>query len=78
MNRGKFIPKILKHYGVVYENSTGWTCEVNLVSWNGGEPRIDIREWAPDKSVNRKVGTFTPEATVKLSNILSSIAEARE
>lgn len=78
MNRGRFIPNIIKHYGVIYENNTGWTCEVNLVSWNGGDPKIDIREWSPDKSVNRKVGTFTKEATIKLHDILNSIVESEE
>jgi hypothetical protein len=22
-----------------------WTKEVNLVAWNGGKPKIDIRDW---------------------------------
>ncbi|MEG0157102.1 MAG: PC4/YdbC family ssDNA-binding protein [Anaerovoracaceae bacterium] len=25
--------------------STGWTKELNLVSWNNGQPKYDIREW---------------------------------
>ena len=23
-----------------------WTKEINVVSWNGGEPKIDIRDWS--------------------------------
>ena len=26
----------------------GWTKELNIVSWNGDEPRFDIREWNSD------------------------------
>ncbi|MEI3503270.1 MAG: PC4/YdbC family ssDNA-binding protein [Anaerovoracaceae bacterium] len=27
---------------------TGWRKELNLVSWNGGAPKYDIRDWDPD------------------------------
>lgn len=37
--------EIIKHIGVIKEQSDGWTREVNIVSWNGGEPKIDIRSW---------------------------------
>ena len=26
----------------------GWTKELNRISWNGGEPKYDIRDWAPE------------------------------
>lgn len=25
-----------------------WTREINIVSWNGGQPKIDIRDWSSD------------------------------
>ena len=39
---------IVKEFGVLSENAKGWRKEVNLISWNGGAPKYDIRDWAPD------------------------------
>ena len=40
--------EIVEKIGVITEYSTGWNREINLVSWNGNEPKYDIREWSPD------------------------------
>lgn len=29
------------------EGSKGWTKELNLVSWNDGESKYDLRDWSP-------------------------------
>lgn len=29
---------------------SGWTTHLNLVSWNGKEPKLDIRPWNEDRS----------------------------
>ena len=39
---------IVEKIGVITEYSTGWNREINIVSWNGNEPKYDIREWSPD------------------------------
>ena len=39
---------IVEQLGVITSYSTGWCKELNLVSWNGGTPKYDIRDWAPD------------------------------
>lgn len=31
-------------------NDKGWKKEFNMVSWNGGEPKYDIRQWNEDHS----------------------------
>ena len=36
---------IEKHLGVIATNSSGWTKELNLVSWNGKPAKYDIRDW---------------------------------
>jgi hypothetical protein len=33
---------ILKHFGVLSNDRSGWKKEVNLVSWNGRNPKIAI------------------------------------
>lgn len=40
--------EIVEELGVLAAYQTGWRKEVNLVSWNGGVPKYDIRDWAPD------------------------------
>lgn len=37
--------EIKKRIGVIAERENGWKRELNLVSWNGGPFRFDLREW---------------------------------
>jgi hypothetical protein len=61
---------ILKHFGVLSEERTGWKKEVNLVSWNGRNPKIDIREWAPGHEKMGKGVTLTREEAASLAELL--------
>ncbi|MDD4201006.1 MAG: hypothetical protein PHS19_06450 [Eubacteriales bacterium] len=37
---------IIKHIKTFYVNpNTGWTKELNLVSWNGEKPSYEVRMW---------------------------------
>ena len=40
--------EITEEIGVITEHPTGWNKEINMVSWNGGSPKYDIRDWSPD------------------------------
>ncbi|NLY87445.1 MAG: hypothetical protein GX083_02730 [Clostridiales bacterium] len=40
--------KLVEELGVIETYQTGWTKEANIVSWNGGTPKIDIRDWDPE------------------------------
>ena len=40
--------EILERIGVLSTHSTGWNKELNIVSWNGGQPKYDIRDWDMD------------------------------
>ena len=40
--------EILEQIGVLSTHSTGWNKELNVVSWNGGQPKYDIRDWDLD------------------------------
>ena len=37
--------EIVEEIGVIATHSTGWKKELNLVSWNGGQAKYDIRDW---------------------------------
>lgn len=52
---------ITRHIGVISESSRGWRLELNMVSWNGAEPKLDIHDWSPDHSRCTSRGTFTFE-----------------
>ena len=53
---------IKAHLGDLGQPSkSGWRREVNLVSWNGDSPKIDIRSWSPDHTRMGKGITLTQE-----------------
>ena len=55
--------KMIDHIGVLSMKDTGWTREVNLVSWNGAPAKVDIREWNPEHSrMSRGITLFEEEA----------------
>lgn len=65
--------EIKEHIGVISENNKGWTKEVNLVSWNGGEAKYDIREWDPEHVKMSRGVTLNEEQATALRDILNSL-----
>ena len=39
--------EIIEEIGIISTQDTGWTKEINLVRWNGGMAKYDIRDWDP-------------------------------
>ena len=64
--------EITKEIGVLSESPKGWTKELNLVSWNGKEPKYDLRDWAPDHEKMGKGVTLTEKEAKKLKELLDS------
>ena len=64
---------IVKEFGVLSENAKGWRKEVNLISWNGGAPKYDIRDWAPDHEKRGKGTTLSEEEMKNLKEILGEL-----
>lgn len=54
-------------------NDNGWTREVNLVSWNGTEAKIDIRDWNADHTKMSKGITLTIDEGKKLAEFLQAV-----
>ena len=62
---------LMERIGVLSRKENGWTREVNIVAWNDGPGKVDIREWDPDhKRMTRGVTLFEDEAE-KLTKILA-------
>ncbi|MGJ3587553.1 YdbC family protein, partial [Lactococcus lactis] len=58
--------EIKETLGVVSESSKGWTKELNLISWNGREPKYDLRDWAPEHEKMGKGITLSKEELKEL------------
>lgn len=65
--------EITKQIAVLSESPKGWTKELNLISWNGREPKYDIRDWAPNHEKMGKGATLSNEELVKLKEVLQSL-----
>ena len=65
--------KIVEEIGVLSENAKGWRKEVNLISWNDGVPKYDIRDWAPEHEKMGKGTTLTKEEVEKLKKVLENL-----
>jgi hypothetical protein len=50
---------IREHLAVLSVGGRGWNKEVNIVSWNGGPAKIDIRDWNEDHTRCAKGITLT-------------------
>ena len=53
--------EIIQTLGILSQNTRGWNKELNLISWNGGKPKYDIRDWAPGHEKMGKGVTLTEE-----------------
>ena len=68
--KDRITSKITRHIGVISESSRGWKLELNMVSWNGAEPKLDIHDWSPDHERCNNRGTFTREEANTLIKLL--------
>jgi len=62
--------EIVEEIGVLSEGSKGWRKEINKISWNGADPKYDIRDWAPNHEKMGKGVTLTAEEAAKLKELL--------
>ncbi len=61
--------EIKKELGCLKEYPTGWKKLVQIISWNGSKPKIDIREWDPNKQHMTRGITLTFEEFEKLKSV---------
>ncbi len=67
--------EIVEALAVLSESSKGWTKELNLVSWNGREPKYDIRDWAPGHEKMGKGVTLSEAEAAKLQAFFNEKTE---
>lgn len=61
---------IVEELGVLSENAKGWRKELNFVSFNEREAKMDIREWNPDHTRMSKGITLSEEEAKVLYELL--------
>lgn len=64
---------IIEKIGVLSSSPTGWTKELNLISWNDRAPKFDIRSWSPDHQKMGKGLTFSNDELKKIHELLETM-----
>lgn len=62
--------EVVENVGVLSQKSNGWKRELNFVSWNEREPKMDIRDWNPEHTRMGKGVTLTEEEARILYELL--------
>ncbi|MCR5475593.1 MAG: YdbC family protein [Lachnospiraceae bacterium] len=70
MAYNEFDYNIVEELGILSTSTKGWTKELNLISWNGREPKYDIRDWAPNHEKMGKGVSLTKEEAEVLKKLL--------
>ena len=63
--------EITEKIGVLSTSASGWTKELNLISWNERAPKYDIRAWSPDHEKMGKGVTLSEEELLALKVLLN-------
>jgi len=71
--------EIKSHLAVLSRSSNGWTKEINLVSWNGNAPKMDIREWdANHQHMSKGITLKKDEAEILLKAVYLQLKKEKE
>lgn len=62
--------EIKEKIAVLNQNQSGWNKELNIVSWNEGAPKYDIREWNEEHTLMSRGLTLNEEEMKRLVKAL--------
>jgi hypothetical protein len=65
--------EIVQQVGVLSTSASGWSKELNLISWNDREPKYDLRDWSPDREKMGKGVTLSRDELSTLKELLNSM-----
>ena len=65
--------QIKREIAIISEKKNGWSKQLNLISWNDGAPKYDIREWAPNHEKMGRGITLTAAETQTLLDALEGL-----
>ena len=64
--------EVIKKIALISGSETGFRKELNIVSWNGKEPKYDLMNWSPEGKALRGV-TLTEDEAKKLQKVLNDM-----
>ncbi len=70
--------EIKKEIAVLSKSDSGYTKEINLISWNGKEPKYDIRSFSPNREKCGKGITLTESEAAALLEALQKELNSRD
>jgi hypothetical protein len=65
--------EITKKIGVLSTSTSGWSKQLNLISWNDRDAKYDLREWSPDGGKMGKGVTLSKEELLALKELLNKM-----
>jgi len=65
--------EIVQHFGALSTSPSGWSKQLNLISWNDREPKFDIRDWSADGAKMGKGVTLTLDELLALREMLNQM-----
>lgn len=65
--------QITEQIGVLSTAKTGWTLELNKVSWGGRPAKYDLRSWSPDHAKMGKGVTLSDDEIKALGKIIEGL-----
>ena len=71
--RDSFEYEIVQHIAILSTDKSGWTKELNFVSYNGAPPKYDIRSWDPNHEKMGKGVTLNKEELVQFESVLREL-----
>ena len=69
----EFRYEITERIAVLSTNASAWERQLIMVSWNGKDPKYDIRDWSPDGSKMSKGISMTRDELAALKGILDEM-----
>ena len=66
MSNERISYKVIANVGILAQYPTGWSKEVNIVSWNEGPAKLDIRDWSEDHEKMSRGITLTADEMQRL------------
>ncbi|MDY3118734.1 MAG: YdbC family protein [Peptoniphilus sp.] len=66
----EFTFEIVEHLGVLSTAPNGWSKELNRVSYNGADPKFDLRSWSEDHTKMSKGITLSVDEFETLRELI--------
>lgn len=73
MAYGEFKFDIVQHIATLSTERSGWTKELNLISFNDTPPKYDLRSWDPEHQKMGKGITLSKEELAALRDAIEEL-----